>query len=73
MDDLQVVKGIAHLFVGFCPEAYRFDLFQDFFGFFGIIPEFRLLGYFFLFFDQCFFPVDVKGTSSRLQASYTML
>jgi hypothetical protein len=46
-----------------------FYFFQDFFGFFRIIPKIGGLGYKFLFFDLVYLAINVKDTSSRLAAS----
>jgi len=72
-DHAEVFNRTIYFTVGFCPKTDRFYLFKYFLCFPGIVPEFGLVGNSFLFFDQGFLLVDVKETSSRLQASYSML
>jgi hypothetical protein len=49
------------------------DVFKDILCFFGVAPEVRILGFFFLLFDVVQFLIQVKVTSSRLQAFYPVL
>jgi hypothetical protein len=42
----------SYLIIGFCPEFNGFDLLENFFCFFGIVPEIRVMRGFFLLFDQ---------------------
>jgi hypothetical protein len=46
------------------------DVFKDFFSFFWVIPEAGVFGFFFLLVYMVQFLIQVKVTSSRLQAFY---
>ena len=61
-----MIKGIG-------PAFLFLNGFEDYFGFFGIVPETGGKGYFFFFGDQLQFAVDVKGTSSALRAALIVL
>jgi hypothetical protein len=50
--------------VGIRPDLQAFDLFQDLFRRFGIVPEPRRNRLIFFVFDQGQLVIDVKGTSS---------
>jgi hypothetical protein len=61
--------------IGICvgPAFLFLNRFENYFGFFRIVPETGCLGYFFFFGNTFKLGVDVKGTSSALRVALIVL
>jgi len=73
IQNLQILNVRSRSFIIISPFFMVTDILQDVFSFFGVAPEFRILGFFFLLFDVVQFLIQVKVTSSRLRAFYPVL
>lgn len=62
---LEVVNLFANGIIGVGPDLLGPDVFQDYFGLFGIIPEISLLADSLFVFDFYSLAIVVKDTSSR--------
>jgi hypothetical protein len=62
---LEVINLFVDSIIGIRPDFLGADVFQDYFGLFGIIPEISLLADSLFVFDFYSLAIVVKDTSSR--------
>jgi hypothetical protein len=66
INDLYIINAFAYFGKGIGPVFFLFDLAQDLFGFFGIVPEIRCVGALFEFAYLVGLLVEVKDASLTL-------
>lgn len=69
INDLQFFGQSVGFFIILNPFLFGTQVFNDYFGFFGVVPKVRGEGFFFFVGNFYQLPVDVKDTSSAHQGA----